>query len=661
MAMLPRGSNGGNGNGGSNGDININMQVGGCGCDGEGGGGGGGSGGFEDAPRDGKLYGRKDGAWAEATGGGGGPAPVSAHNELSGLQGGDAAAHEFFHLTEAEWRRLPIRPTVLSPADGTENINQVPQVVGSPYAHPYDVPMYKKHIQVAADDAFANIAWELEEFSGSPVFQIPLKPDETPYLSEGQWYHVRIRYQDRLGRWSDWSPASRFKTMDAFPDGILLTPMMVIPADGGEVRSVNPILAMTSPKVAAGVANFDAADWQISANSAFETTLYEALGTPHLTLHQTEGLNLASAIGAEFYARGRQRTDAGEYTPWAVPARFALRPDYDDPVFGMRRVFSKKYNTPIVCQIDPEGNPVHIPKSYFDQHPLYAFPASEIPLGETGLTSSMAFVPPCWIKHAVYDNDDGDMVIDLWFSPTPQTGDGWILHPAFDLAQDGLYIDTCLCTRKSAANNTLCYVSAEDMAPLSLGGYASAINATISAAPGRRVWNIYERRLLLDLMTCEYCTTNHTRISAVSHAGDMNIRFKWRSFYGLVTTTRQICDGVQLGANNNGISTLSLLHPSGSSLQLGVSLTLGTGSPVSVLRGDSDIFGFDVALLGIVSENEVGASLRYFGTTADCVLYGAQHVFYVSFDPNSLGLYAFLPYGNYNEPSIVLRMSQAAG
>ena len=109
-----------------------------------------------------------------------------------------------------------------------------------------------------------------------------------------------------------------FRTMVQFPAGILATPIMTVPSDGSEASAVNPVLGMSSPKVLAGTGNFDKGDWQISTDSTFATTIYNAQGTDDLTFHTATGLNLATALGVDFFARGRQRATDGTYTPWAV-------------------------------------------------------------------------------------------------------------------------------------------------------------------------------------------------------------------------------------------------------------------------------------------------------------------------------------------------------
>ena len=622
MALLPRGGSGGgsggDGSGGCCGPEEININMTGC-CDGDGDGGGGGSGG----------------------GGGGG---VSVHNELDGLQGGKAG--EYYHLTEAEYRRLPIRPVVMSPKNGAAGVNQVPQIVGSPYAHPYDVPMRAKHCQIATDAAFANVVWEEEAFSASVVWQVLLKPDNTPYVQPNTKYFVRIRYQDRLGRWSDWSEASAFTTMAVFPDSVILTPIMLMPTEGGELPPVNPILAMSSPKVIAGSANFDAADWQVTNDQSFETTLYSAAANEDVTVHRTEGLNLATALGSAFYARGRQRTSTGEWSPWAVPVSFVPRPDYDDPIFGMRRIFSRRHNSPWIWNIDPEGKQVYIPPSYFDKHPLYSFPVQDIPIGDTGLTSNMAFVAPCWIKLNVYDNDDGDMVMDLWFSATPQSGDGWMLHPAFADAGDGFWHGTCIPT---TSNGYL--ISAPDVAGARGSSVWPYINNNKNQDAGWHIFSIYEQRLLLDLMMAEHLTTDPARVNLGSGFNNNASSFLWRGFRGLLKSGCALAiDGIKpMSGTANPITQIGVMMPQMNGfVPVDVSLPNSNNVYVTeVARGYNDVFGFDIALLGIPSQGEAysGQSGSPFGVVKVNVAlnYNTSPVFYNSDDS---GLYLMGTYLN---------------
>ena len=64
------------------------------------------------------------------------------HHALKAIQGGKVEGGkvtEAYHLTKDQWEGLPVRPSIISPANGETNINQVPQIVGTPYA-PWKLP-----------------------------------------------------------------------------------------------------------------------------------------------------------------------------------------------------------------------------------------------------------------------------------------------------------------------------------------------------------------------------------------------------------------------------------------------------------------------------------------------------------------------------------------
>ena len=554
------------------------------------------------------------------------------HSSLGDLQGGKEGEH--YHLTKAEWEKTPTKPHIKSPVNGAKNINQVPLILGSDYYHPYNMPMYWKEIQIATDAEFENIVYELpelEKFSANTSFQVPLKSDETSYLNPGTTYYVRIQYKDRTGKCSEWSDTSTFTTMAEFPDSVFLAPEMIIPPNNGEARSTDPILAMKKAKVAAGVALFDKADWQIAANPDFNPVLYEALGTDNLTMHQAKDVILSSAVGADFYARGRQwpvgETDETK-VPWSPAVHFGIRPDYEDPVFGVRKIFSKQYGVPFVFNIDPNGEIVSIPKKYWDNHPIYTCFDEEnvvsIPV-VNDIASSMVFVPPCYMKYRVYDNDDGDMVIDTWYSPTPQTEDGWRLDMAFARNEHGFYHGIYIPGRYNMANNF--YISSNISA---IAGTPVDIAIRVRNLKGHdnrwRIWTVYERRLLLDLMIAEYATVNIAAVSTGYGTDNSNTAFAWRAFRGLVYGTGGVgailFEGIKhTDKNSTTINKIQVMTPDlGNWMPYETQLALGSGMyATDILRGYSNEMGFDVALLGIISATEpnTGQNTTPFGANAN--------------------------------------------
>lgn len=576
--------------------------------------------GILDAPHDGQTYGRKDGGWVVAGGGTVSEDEVvniiknTQHNILKGIQGGkveNGRVTEAYHLTREEWEKLPVRPSVISPANGETNINQAPQIVGTPYAHPYDAGMSQKHIQIATTNDFAAPVYEKVEFSGTPVFQVSLKADNAPYLAQDTVYYVRIRYQDRRGRWSHWSAPSTFRTMVQFPAGVLLTPIMTAPSDGGEASAVNPVLGMSSPKVLAGTGNFDKGDWQISTDSTFATTLYDAQGTDDLIFHTTTGLNLTTTLGMDFFARGRQRATDGTYTPWAVPVRFGLRPEYSDPIFGLRRIFSKRYGHAFVYNIDPEGKIVRISKAYWAKHPLYQFPKRNLVVaqkaGGENIVSEMAYVPPCWIKHRVYDNDDGDMVIDLWFSMSNE-GPDWILAPAFARSPNGILISTCFSSNAVTEHNKSIYASVPGVAGANVFLAANVDELNILETGSRNgswhVPTIYERQLLLDLMAAEFTTQNPMGISSSWGNSNTDGNMKWHGLYGPLSQG-SVYHGVSFSYSGDLYTSIQISTPQMDPGFLMFPLNYPSKEQfygvTDIMRGYNSHLGFDIALLGIIT------------------------------------------------------------
>lgn len=625
--------------------------------------------GILDAPKDGKTYGRKDGDWVEAGGGTVNEEQVTniikntPHNDLKAIQGGKVEGGkvtEAYHLTKDQWEGLPVRPTIISPANGETNINQVPQIVGSPYAHPYDVGMYQKHIQIAKTNDFAAPVYDKEEFSGTPVFQVPLKPGGSPYLTQDTVYYARIRYQDRKGRWSHWSAPSMFRTMVQFPAGILATPIMTVPSDGGEASAVNPVLGMTSPRVLAGTGNFDKGDWQISTDSTFATTLYNAQGTDDLTFHATTGLNLATALGVDFFARGRQRATDGTYTPWAVPVRFGLRPEYSDPIFGLRRIFSKKYNRPFVYNIDQDGNVVHIPQRYWDTHALYAFVKQNVVISQESpdVKSEMAFIPPCWEKCRIYENDDGDMVVDLWFSASRQTGDGWFLDPAFARSPNGFLHGTCLPRVERVAIGGGGQKEVYCSTPGVQAGWVhrEIIQAMKNIDPKWHYWTIYERRLLLDLLAAEKASLKTKGFFGVGQGNTIVDSMHWRGLFGLFNVKHRgniygmVVNGLEWSASTTNFTEIRLWTPQMNNM-ITIPSTLAVSNsewycPIDIERGDNPYLGIDLALLGLVKEtvkNQGGTVTSPYGMSSQIEAIPEYYDSRWTIRPDDMGLFGLCP------------------
>ena len=310
-------------------------------------------------------------------------------------------------------------------------------------------------------------------------------------------------------------------------------------------------------------------------------------------------------------------------------------------------------------QIDEDGNEISLPKSYFDNHPLYAFPLKDITVSE-GLTSSVAYIPPCWIKYAIYDNDGGDMVIDLWFCPYAKPDAGWMLYPAFENSPKGFYHGTCLAAKAQDSGGASYFVSQYDRAgdPLLHSSDFDGLNNLFTQDSTWHVWNIYERRLLLDLMQAEFSTFLAESVSRGTGIANDNGAFTWRVFRGLTNPGKSSSEYLTLAIDgigaiarqywNNVLQSLTLTTPSGTgTVPLSVSILFSSNEYVSeILRGEDTELGFDIALLGLPAKIESGApqgTNPYGAASGFSMSYSTETTRYFAFSPDLSGLFTVIP------------------
>ena len=538
------------------------------------------------------------------------------HNNVSGIQGGkteNGVITEAYHMTREEWLKLPIKPSVIYPNNNAIDINQVPQIQGSPYVHPHDIPMYGKSIQVATDIDFSTpLVYEAGELSSGIVFQIPVKADNSFYLTENTTYYVRIRYQDEKGRWSDWSDPISFTTLATFPDSIIAAPVMAMPQYDAIVPEYNTVLAMTVPIALTGAVSFISSDWQVATDAAFtQPVLYEALNSSDITLHLVAGLTLSAAPGVEFYARGRSKTSIGDYSPWTIPTKFRCKPDYTYPIFGFRRIFpTTTYLTnptaPIqMHHLDKDGNIIYLPESYFNRHPLYRFMQYKVYIGkdtnDSDAFSEMVLIPPIWEKNNVYTNSDGDLVIDLWFSPSPMpASEGWFLDPAFLESPGGILygrgVSEIIRIQTNTGTANVLKASLLHSEGISWDSYLKPGINYINSLPGQAGWHfssIYENRLVYDLIQAHLLTQSKSQV-ILGTGKDI-----YKGMYAILTRGG--------GYYYSLLSTGMLVKPQVNTIQIIIPPSFQNVRTYSLTDIDGNIFNTDGTYIGHIREIHTGA------------------------------------------------------
>ena len=326
----------------------------------------------DDSPQNGKTYGRKDGHWEEIINTTSPIGPVIGdHNTLTNIQGGKitgTSVTEAYHLTKEEHDKIPYRPSITSPVNNATNINQMPQIIGTTYTHPFDYPMYSLDILISKNNTFTDVIHHFNGYYNNTTYQVP-----KDILEVNTTYYVKIRYQDNRKKWSDYSDTIQFTTMIQFPTEILSTPILSLPTNGGLISDKDPLLVMSSPSMLFGSANFVSADWQIATDSDFNNIIYNATDSKDLYAHYTKDVNLRATSNSTFFVRARQKTSNGEYTKWSNVSECHLQPIYDKLIFGVRQIFNTEKECVEMFNLDENGNIIKLSKEYFDRHPLYQF------------------------------------------------------------------------------------------------------------------------------------------------------------------------------------------------------------------------------------------------------------------------------------------------
>lgn len=509
-----------------------------------------------DAPVNGKIYGRKDGDWAEVTGaGGGGGGLIGDHNTASNIQGGKVVGGvttEAYHLTREEYLRLPFKPTIISPANNSVNINQIPVIHGSAYQHPFEYSMFGIEVLVSKTENFDNIIYTYNGYANTTSHQIPEKQGGNNVLETSTTYYVKIRYQDINRNWSAYSDTIKFETMIQFPNKVLKQPILTTPRNGGVIPRNNPILIMTQPEVNIGADNFISADWQIATDEGFNNLIYNKTDTPDLVYHVTQNVNLVDTTNNDFYIRGRQKSASGDFTSWSNPSKCKLRPEYNKPVIGLRRIFNKDNET-ILCQnIDENGDVIFLTAEYINRHPLFNFNIIEKDPIDTTTMQYITFdtwklryihVPPVWMKNNVYTDGSNNMVIDVWFTMTEPSQAGWFLHPAFVQYPNGFYVTNTPMIYDTSRNYVYNYAKSQssDQSYWNFGNDTSNVYVNNNITNFNYL-NIYQLNLLyhlymLKILDVKFPLDYYGYGSYSSYSGSSYSYFsKFSNFYFLRTT-----------------------------------------------------------------------------------------------------------------------------
>ena len=211
-------------------------------------------------------------------------------------------------------KRKPNTPSVTAPINGSGD---------TPTSHPTTVTLTGSAFSDPCSSTHSDTYWQVsttDDFSGGMIVDEAAGEAQTTRsvsgLTSGTDYYVRVKYQNNLTLWSDYSDSNLFTTYHP------ARPVNQSPADGANPVDCNVTLTASDFSDLEDLAHA-ASQWQISTTSDFAvvggdtgevaeylTSYGWALGTDRL--------------GETWYWRVRYKNADGAWSLWSVPTSFTV-------------------------------------------------------------------------------------------------------------------------------------------------------------------------------------------------------------------------------------------------------------------------------------------------------------------------------------------------
>jgi PKD repeat protein len=228
------------------------------------------------------------------------------------------ALYMYHYCQEVNYPGQPHKPINVSPPNGATEVSLTPTLESSAFANP--CPTATTH---------TASQWQIRMSSGdysSPMFDS--QEDSTNLLSisvpEGELdysttYWWRVRHQNNLGVWSEWSNETFFATVNRAPN----QPSNVWPANGATEVSLTPTLESSAFSDPDDGDNLAASQWQITSSGGdYSSPVFDSSSA----LVPSGVLEYSTT----YYWRVRQQDNHGAWSPWSVETSFMtvdLQPD----------------------------------------------------------------------------------------------------------------------------------------------------------------------------------------------------------------------------------------------------------------------------------------------------------------------------------------------
>lgn len=209
----------------------------------------------------------------------------------------------------------PTRPTNISPSNSQQLDSILVTLVASPFADPNSGNLhYGSQFQISPDDQFTTLT--LNNNYHGPAIQYALDINLLQYATTYWW---RIRYQDHLGAWSDWSQPTRFTYPPAQPPA---RPVNLTPKAGQVIAPYTVTLGCSA--YAGQAPNLQPmAQWQVAVVPDFSTIEFDSQPTAS-AMTSIELPKQMIYLDTTYWWRVRHRDPRGLWSDWSQPTSFKV-------------------------------------------------------------------------------------------------------------------------------------------------------------------------------------------------------------------------------------------------------------------------------------------------------------------------------------------------
>ena len=340
----------------------------------------------------------------------------------------------------------PFRPTGISPANGSTDLDLMVRLVATPYAHPLmaSFPVGGSRWQVATDSDFTTIVFDSRIISTTDSIVVSTDSMSQPYLEVGTTYYWRMSYFDIRDHSSEWSPVLSFSTSSVATGMSILQPHFTFPVNEGNIPDYGFFAKLSAP-VVLGPVVVDGAALQVSTTPNFAPSdiLLDIVGNDH-PMFFTDDADFRTAPDIA-YLRGRQTSSvSGIASTWSTVPMVWFRRAFGDFVIGIA-IHTDGVNT-YSTRIDRHGNPIHATTRYFDSHPIWGgMTETMLRINNVNTTTAgfmMGIRIPRFYCNAETIDHGTTIEHRIWASPVPFDGGVGYAHPAMITNPHGFLYST---------------------------------------------------------------------------------------------------------------------------------------------------------------------------------------------------------------------------